>query len=368
MNWSQWSRGYRLIALIVIYAVVCFLILETGARFLLYVEWRREIRSSHGLHIVESVLGYRLAPGRRAWGATVNDLGYRGPSFPLDKPKGTFRIVCVGNSITFGEAASCDSTTYPAVLGQRIRERGEIPEPVEVINAGVLGYTSHQSLLELKTRLIALRPDLVIFCTGWNDMTFSKYIGWTRDMTWEDPWHFETLSGSYAIWLLDESLLHVPFSVKPAPLQAFADNLEKVVSLCQENDIALAFLDPPTIYSRNMTPSEEKKCRINYFVRGEIPIYQAYMSTMKETAQRRNIRVFDSGLTYAVSGKDNLIVDVCHPNDAGYRYMIGVLYPQVIDEVRKEIARAKHPDNVILNDHQREGAPVSSTRVLAGNL
>jgi len=50
---------------------------------------------------------------------------------------------------------------------------------------------------------------------------------------------------------------------------------------------------------------------------------------MKEIAVRNKVPVFDTGLTYSVSGKDSLIVDVCHPNNTGYRYMVGVLYPQV---------------------------------------
>jgi hypothetical protein len=87
------------------------------------------------------------------------------------------------------------------------------------------------------------------------------------------------------------------------------------------------------MFSESMTPSEVKKCRINYFVQGEIPMYTAYRSAMEEVALKKNITVLDSGLTYSVSGKDSLIVDVCHPNDDGYRHMVRVLYPQVVREI-----------------------------------
>jgi lysophospholipase L1-like esterase len=321
------------LALVGTYLLAGFLTIEAGIRLFLYIEWRREVRADHGLHVLDSVVGYRLSPGKTTWGRHVNTLGYRGREFPLTKPAGSFRIVCVGNSITFGEASSSDSTTYPPVLEKVIRERKEIPAPVEVINAGVMGYTSYQSLVDLRTRLIGLQPDLVILCVCWNDITLSKYIGWTPEMHWGNPWHFLTLRDSYAFWLLNERSLHVPARVNFESLKAFADNLDEIISLLKKNNIALAFLDPPTIFSENMTPSEEKKCTINYFVRGEIPLYAAYDSTLKETASRYNIPIFDSGLTYSVSGKDSLIVDVCHPNDTGYRYMVGVLYPQVKSEV-----------------------------------
>ena len=325
----------RKIVLFGIYLLAGLLAVELGARGLLYIEWRRELKAGRGLNMPDSVVGYRLIPGKAAWGRTVNSLGFMGPEFPMRKPGGVFRIVFSGNSITFGEAASSEKTTYPALLEKAINERGEITAPVEVINAGVMGYTSYQCLMDLRTRLIPLQPDLIILCVMWNDMTMSKYIGWKPDINWHNPWHFFTFKGSYALWLLNQRSFHIPVEVKPAPLKAYADNLEEIIALCESHDIGLAFLDPPTMFSKEMTPAEEKKCAINYFVRGEIPLYAAYVSAMKEVAARHGIPVFDSGLTYSVSGKDSLLVDVCHPDDAGYRHMVRALYPQVKTEIQR---------------------------------
>ena len=323
------------IALFGIYLLAGLLAAEIGARGLLYIEWRRELKAGRGLNMPDSVVGYRLIPGRAAWGRTVNSLGFMGPEFPMRKPGGVFRIVCSGNSITFGEAASSEKTTYPALLEKAINERGGIMAPVEVINAGVMGYTSYQCLMDMKTRLIALQPDLVILCAMWNDMTMSKYIGWKPDINWHDPWHFFTVKGSYAFWLLNQRAFHIPAEVKPDPLKAFTGTLEEIVALCESHGIGLAFLDSPTMFSNVMTPGEEKKCTINFFVRGEIPLYAAYVAAMKEVAARHLIPVLDSGLTYSVSGKDSLLVDVCHPNDTGYRHMVRVLYPQVKTEIQR---------------------------------
>lgn len=327
----------KLLLLVGIYLLTGFLSLEVGVRYLLYSKSHWKLPTTGGLDVPDSVVGYRLNPGKRTGSITVNSLGYRGRDFSMNKPEGSFRIVCSGNSITFGESASSDSTTYPALLERVIRERGEIVDPVEVLNAGVMGYTSYQCLLDLKTRLLALQPDLVILCAGWNDITFSKYIGWTPEMNWQDLWNFFTLKDSYALWILNQRVLHIPAQVKPAPLKAFADNLDGIISVCKKHNIALAFLDPPTIFSQVMTPSEERKCKINYFVRGEIPLFAAYVSTMREVAAQHDIPIFDSGLTYSASGKDSLIVDVCHPNDVGYRHMVNVLYPQVKSEMLRKL-------------------------------
>jgi lysophospholipase L1-like esterase len=328
----------QLFFLIGIYLLAGMLAAEVGVRLFLYVEWERELRVSSGLNVPDSVVGYKLNPGKTAWGMSVNSLGYRGPNFSSTKREGSFRIVCLGNSITFGEAASHDSTAYPPVLEKVIRQRGEIACPVEVINAGVMGYTSYQCLADLKTRLVALQPDMVILCVGWNDITLSKYIGWMPEMNWYNPWHFLTLQDSYAFWLLNQKVLHIPAHVKPASVKTFMDNLEGIIGVCKARRITLAFLDPPTIFSPVMTPLEEKKCQINYFVPGEIPLFQAYISVLKEVAARNDVPILDSGLTYSVSGKDSLIVDVCHPNDAGYRHMVNALYPQVKNEILGRMA------------------------------
>lgn len=323
------------IILIAIYLVAGFLSMEIGVRYLIHRESKWKLPATGGLHVPDSVVGYKLNPGRKTGNISINALGYRGRGFSTKKPEGTFRIVCSGNSITFGEAASADSTTYPAMLERIIRERGEVDEPVEVINAGVMGYTSRQCLLDLKTRLVALQPDLVLLCVGWNDITFSKYIGWTPGMTWQDPWRLLTLQGSYVFWFLNQRVLHIPARVRPDALRAFTDNLDSIISLCKNREIALAVVNPPTIFSEVMTLSEKRKCEINGFVPGEIPLFTAYVAAIEEVATLRDIPMFDSGLTYSVRGKDSLVVDVCHPNDAGYMHMVDVLYPQVRSMILK---------------------------------
>jgi lysophospholipase L1-like esterase len=43
-------------------------------------------------------------------------------------------------------------------------------EAIEVLNAGVQGYSSYQGLLRFRAELVPFRPDLVFVSFGWNDL------------------------------------------------------------------------------------------------------------------------------------------------------------------------------------------------------
>lgn len=90
---------------------------------------------------------------------TVNSLGFRGDERPAAKPKGTFRIVCLGSSNTYGALVN-DSETYPAALERLLNARGK--RRYEVWNAGVSAYTLRQIAGAGKEILRRYDPDLLI--------------------------------------------------------------------------------------------------------------------------------------------------------------------------------------------------------------
>ena len=78
-----------------------------------------------GLFVPDPVRSMRLAPNYSGWFAGVpvhtNSLGVRDDrEFPLEKAPNTFRILVLGDSVTFGHG-SLYETTYPHLLEQRLR-------------------------------------------------------------------------------------------------------------------------------------------------------------------------------------------------------------------------------------------------------
>lgn len=113
-------------------------------------------------------LGYYPTPGWDRPPNRHNSLGYRGREIPRVKSEGEFRIVCLGGSTTYTSSVFDHTRTYPAMLERDLAAAGH-PE-VRVINAGMHGWTSWESLVNLEFRVLDLEPDLVIVYHGINDL------------------------------------------------------------------------------------------------------------------------------------------------------------------------------------------------------
>jgi len=94
----------------------------------------------------------------------LNSLGFRSPEINLEKEKGTYRIVCMGDSSTFG-MEGFEKDIYPSVL-QRLLEEKYPEMKIEVVNAGYTGYSSFQGLMLLKLKILDLNPDLITIFYG----------------------------------------------------------------------------------------------------------------------------------------------------------------------------------------------------------
>jgi lysophospholipase L1-like esterase len=84
-----------------------------------------------------------------------------------DDIQGKYRIVCFGDSITFGEDLP-HAQAYPAVLEDLLRQRHPDLDVV-VINAGIRGHTSVQGLARLERDVLWYKPHVVLTAFGVND-------------------------------------------------------------------------------------------------------------------------------------------------------------------------------------------------------
>jgi hypothetical protein len=131
--------------------------------------------------------GYKSRAGAKHQ-VSHNSLGFRGPEVKTPKPAGTFRIVCLGGSSTYGHGPSSDLTTWPARLQAHLRE-ARPDRGVEVVNAGCRGYSTFESLGNYAFRASDLEPDLVLIYHTVNDMRCALYTGVKRDNThWRAIW------------------------------------------------------------------------------------------------------------------------------------------------------------------------------------
>lgn len=93
--------------------------------------------------------------------------------FAKAKSASSFRIVCLGDSWTFG--ANVDQTNaYPRQLMAMLNR--DFPQgKFEVFNLGVMGYSTYQGLELMRRSAINLNPDVVVIGFGMNDSRVAGY-------------------------------------------------------------------------------------------------------------------------------------------------------------------------------------------------
>lgn len=90
------------------------------------------------------------------------------------KDKNIVKIVCYGDSITYGYLCNTSSTErqvslpYPKILEANLRFKFENPN-INVINKGYCGWQTYQGYKNIHENVINLSPDLCIMMFGIND-------------------------------------------------------------------------------------------------------------------------------------------------------------------------------------------------------
>ncbi|MDD5356409.1 MAG: SGNH/GDSL hydrolase family protein [Candidatus Omnitrophica bacterium] len=97
---------------------------------------------------------------------SINSRGFRYyEEVPLYKAGNEYRIFTLGNSSAFGVGVA-DSETFTAQLESMLRKRFGQQYRIRAVNAACPGHTTYQNLLELKTMILPLRPDIVIIANN----------------------------------------------------------------------------------------------------------------------------------------------------------------------------------------------------------
>ncbi|MFQ5718668.1 MAG: SGNH/GDSL hydrolase family protein [Acidobacteriota bacterium] len=98
----------------------------------------------------------------------TNSLGLRGTEPAASQGASGFRILFVGDSVTYGHNVA-DDQTVPWHLQEELRRR--TGRNVEVVNAGVPGYSTFQEVVAIRRYGQILQPDLVLVGFCLNDVT-----------------------------------------------------------------------------------------------------------------------------------------------------------------------------------------------------
>jgi hypothetical protein len=154
-----------------------------------------------------------LIYSRRPGAPHTNSLGLR--DFEVDTRPGTFRVIALGDSYTFGFNVPPDAS-YPALLERELREGGRVGGAVDVVNAGIPGYNVDQAYRLFEERLGGLDPDWVILVIEPKDLAGANVL---YDLDGDEL----VRVGAYRNWIYWQLILrsHTPAWLKASKLYGF---------------------------------------------------------------------------------------------------------------------------------------------------
>ena len=221
--------------------------------------------------------GYKLSPNWELNHDTlkekINSLGFKNPEINIKKDKGTYRIICIGSSLVYGRG---NSWTY--FLSQMFDNNISSTQNIEVINAGVPGYTSYHTLIQFITKLMDLEPDLIISYQLFTDLwyyhnlrknviigdNFSNYNSGSTIGRMIDKSYFIVLCNAtqrkYFSKMPDNEKLPNSLEEKifnDDVLIYYNRNIDIMASLCQMFEIDLVLCPPISLFKENNTLEEE---------------------------------------------------------------------------------------------------------------
>jgi lysophospholipase L1-like esterase len=170
------KREIKNITLLVVCSVfITCLLLEIVLRIAGYNPLKRELVGRENILRKSSFpeMAYEGVPNSEAyvWGTQIkiNSFGFRDREYELDKNKGTYRIVVLGDSITFGNMFSIENI-YTEQLEDLFAKK---KKDVEVLNLGMTGYDTLAEVSALEHIGLRFKPNLVIVGYCINDIAIS---------------------------------------------------------------------------------------------------------------------------------------------------------------------------------------------------
>lgn len=330
----------------------CFLltISEVGARLI----FPKEDKLGQILCILEQdqVLFWRQKANLkvRFQGVEVktNFLGLRDLRANFKKTKNTFRIVCLGASPTFGWAVKYEDT-YPYQLERMLRSKGGEEKVYEVINAGVIGYTSYQGLLFLKKEILRLSPDIISVPYVINDIDRDRFYRSNgksdKELKPKDSrlLHLENLlekSKLFRIWrkiALQTVAVGVKFlgternhlgAVRISP-QEYENNLNEIIAIARQNGVKVVFIKMPVSFFPHEELPEKKK---HFQETKDRQLFQCgkdvkvYNEIIESVAEKNEVPLVDIALAFAENKAKNLFITPIHPSASGHKIIAAEVY------------------------------------------
>jgi lysophospholipase L1-like esterase len=237
------------------------------------------------------------------------------PDLPVPARRAPRRILVLGDSCS---RISLGVLPYSALLEQELG-----PDRVEVLNASVPGYTTHQGLAWLNSQLLDLEPDLVVVYFGWNDhwratgLTDRQYAASRR------------ASRLRLLSLLRRRPDTPPLRV---PLDAYRENLAAIVDACRARGARVLLIAAP---HRITGEAVRRLEQTRYILAGEDPValHREYLGVVRGMAAPPAVSVLEAARLFPRLPLDDplLMRDGIHLTDGAHAALARALAAMITE-------------------------------------
>lgn len=287
-------------------------------------------------YIIENpLLMWSLKPAYKDDLIHINSHGFRDVEYDPKKPFQAFRILCLGDSSTFGMHVPIEKT-YHSLLEKRLHHRRKnTGRHYQVINGGVVGYTSLQGLVLFRSKAAAFSPDLVTayfgvnetvqrFCLSDLDIIKPDRPRWLRLFTnkWLLKSDLARTVQQIASKVLREKNIMEKRPIPRIPIKNYRDIILQLKTTCDQNGAKLVLISPAL---RNI--SYDKKSRAWSIIE--------YRKILETTATEAGIPLLTIPELTEYSAVDSsgwfLPGDPLHPSQAGHELIMQRLYDFIVE-------------------------------------
>ncbi|MGE5692456.1 MAG: SGNH/GDSL hydrolase family protein [Candidatus Zixiibacteriota bacterium] len=254
----------------------------------------------------------------------TNSDGFRDREFEENRLAGKKRILCLGNSVTFGWGVA-EEEAYPQVL------QNLISSEYEVYNCAQTGYTTFQGKRLLDALLQQDQPDIVTIAYIWNDLL--PAANGISDSKQKMPppsilsvQNFLARFAAYRwgrfFFLKISSKTPVASEMPRVPVEEYRTNLLEILDYCRAHRVQPVLVLPPAPKPEWLGVQAERYGKLFY------QPFRQYAAAVKELAATSHIPLADadSALAGELSIWENLPEDFVHPSAQAHQQIAGLIF------------------------------------------
>jgi len=295
-----------------------------------------------------------------------NGLGFRGPEWPEDGKK-HLTIITVGGSTTECRFLD-DRHTWPFLLGQKL---GDSLNNVWLNNAGMDGHSTYGHFIMLNDHVKKLRPSVVLFLTGINDVEtsqpsfhdnlntrggwsdFKHYIfensevlnlllnlsrGW-RTQKFNNPTHTMVVLNNDKLAQLPDSVINKRLRDQEPYLAAYRSRLLQLIDTCRANNIMPVLITQPNQFGAgkdSLTGADLELFSLEPGLNGKLlwTMLEEYNEVVRTLGREKQVPVLD--LAHLLPKNSLYFYDASHFTNAGAEKVAFLLSTELTPILEKQ--------------------------------